>query len=345
MGVLGLLFAPGVPINGDAAVYAHQIDTGAWTARWTHAAYIALLAGPAAWLPLDTPVLMDLVSVVAAMAAVGGLCAWGGVRGVGCILAVALVLPSAGFGEVDPVWMAFVVGGLAPDRRVAAVSLALAVGISPTALAAVPWVAAEHRDGRSLGAVASLAVLTILSAGGWWLGTRGVWSSLGTWRPDPLGQVGWIVIPWVLAARALRPVDALALLGLCAPGDVPGYLIAALPALRRVGESAMAQDRRAWAFVVLLLVVGGRAGWATRTRALDEARTLERIAPTLSPDDQVVGPWSWGVRASLVASGRVDGVPFGATPQPCRGDRVFLPPDALGVIRREPCGPTRPAGR
>jgi hypothetical protein len=331
-----------VPINGDAAVYAHQLETGAWTARWTHAVYIALLAGPVAALPLQTPVVMDLLSVVAAMVAVGGLVAWGGVRGTGTVLAVALVLPVAGFGEVDPVWMAFLVGALAPDRRVAAGCLAIAVGVSPTALAAVPWIAATFRDGRSGGAAASLAVLSFVSAGAWWTGTRGVWSSWGTWSPDPLEHVVWVVVPWVLAMPALRRVDALALFGLLAPGDVPGFFIAALPALRAVGDSGLARDRRSWPFVVLLLVAGGRSGWHTHDRALREARTLERLS--LSPGDQVVGPWSWGVRASLGHTGRPDGIDFGPKPGPCAGERVFLPPDRLGAVRREPCA-TRPGDR
>ncbi|MCB9678711.1 MAG: hypothetical protein H6737_26650 [Alphaproteobacteria bacterium] len=333
-GGLALLLVGAGPVNGDAAVYLDQIVDGDITARWTHAGFIMIFMmfrGVG-----DLSLLLDVASVLASVVAIGAwgtaLAERGGEMRAGWLLA-GLVLPFAPFGEVDTLWLALCGLGFLAGPRAGAALLGLAVTVSPTALATIPWIVIRKQDSRWIGALVAVLVLTVVSQGGWWTGTRGVLT--GGWAPDPLRNLPWLVVPLGMAVWAhatgrarLRWADALALVGLLAPGDVPGFWIAALP-LVSVGSAV--DDRRGWAAMVALVGMGMNTAAATHERVERETATIRSIAAEIGPGDAIVGPWSWGVRINLAHSGEAAGIPFAKDAVPCEGRRVYVP---LGTWER-----------
>lgn len=300
------------PLNGDAAAYAASLVHGAWLERWTHAGWLALVgvgwpigraigASPGSWL--------DGASIAASAAAVwagGALAARDGAdRRTAAAATAAVIAPWAAFGEVDPAWIALVVGAAAGPTWLAAA----AVAVSPTALLAVPWACAARRSWAPLGwALAAVAALTALSAGGWWTGERGVLTgptplvgrTLGAWA----WHLPWLLAPAVAAAGGDRRLLWLVPLAL-APPDVPAWLVIGV-ALGAVG----ARVRRGWVPVLVAaqLALGmAELGWrAARVRR--ETQVVERVAAALGPDDGLVAPWSWGARVAVARTGDVYGM-------------------------------------
>ncbi len=307
----GLPFVGAGPMNGDQAVYLDQAARFALTERWTHVGYVLIHLG---W---SDPLGSDVLTAVAGASAVALIASrWGILAGV---VALGAVLPWLPFGEVDlPWWCATVLAVLSPAGW-GAVLLGLAAAISPTALAALPWVAVRF-DARWLGGLAAVGLLTVLSGGAWWVGNRGVLAS--SWSLDPVGTA----LPGILAALTLgrRPRWA-ALLALApilaAPSDLPAGLIGVLAVCAGRERIAVPQSLRVVAWAVSW-------GWgangllATHHRVREETRIIQELASTLDPRDELVGPWSWRVRVSLAATGRVDGFA-----PPGSGRRVVrLPP-------------------
>ncbi|MCA9567997.1 MAG: hypothetical protein KC656_09150 [Myxococcales bacterium] len=294
---LGLPFTGAGPMNGDQAVYLDQAARLALTERWTHAAYVALHAG---W---GTSWRSDVLTLACGAATVGWITSQCGIyRGV--VLGLAL-LPWLAFGEVDLPWFLLVVVGVLAGRRTGSIALAGAVALSPTAVAALPWVAARTGDRRWVGGLAMIGLLSVLSAGGWWVGRRGV--LMADWSLAPLT----VVIPGSLAALALgrRPTgrELLALLPLlAAPSDVPAGLVGVLA----VVVATVHLSRPVAVGVVaggVLALLGGRGLLATHARVTAETAALTALAEEVGTRDEVRGPWSWRVRLSLLATGEVDG--------------------------------------
>ncbi|MEZ4319675.1 MAG: hypothetical protein R3F61_19320 [Myxococcota bacterium] len=329
-----LVFAVGValagagPVNGDAAVYLDQAADGALAERWTHSGFIMILMMfHAIGLPEGAADVLSAACCAFAVGRLGATLGRHGSPGLAGWLLAGLVVGWAPFGEVDPVWLALVAVGCGPHAIASAVALGAAVAVSPTALAAIPWIVMKERDLRWVGPAVAVAGLTVLSAGDWWVGTRGVVT--GGWAPSPWTHVTWVLVPLAMGVRGLRPLDALALVGLLAPGDVPGHWVLALPC---VAAASTAVDRRWWAAIAALCSLGAQHAVSTRDRAVRENAAIERIAAEIRPGDAVVGPWSWGVRVGIAATGDPYGVPFSAQREPCQGRRVHVP-----LVTWEPC--------
>jgi len=327
VGVVGVALSGAGPVNGDAAVYAQQAVTGALTERWTHVGYVALLQMFSIF--VDVHRAADLLSAVCAAAAIGLLGTRlatldperesGSALLAGTLLA-GLVLPWAPFGEVDPVWLACLGVGVLSDPRLGGLGLGAAVLISPTSLAAMPWIVIKYRDYRWVAPVAVLVLITGLSLGAYWTGNRGL--ATGGWSPDPVAHFQWLIVPILMGVRGVVPVDMLVLVGLLAPGDVPGHWVVALPL---IAEASRARDRLWWAAVAVLVGLGLQRTVETRDRVLRETALIAEISKRITPAGQVVGPWSWGVRIAVATTGESDGIPHAPGRQPCEGERVFVP--------------------
>lgn len=280
--LLGLPFTGAGWVNGDQAVYLDQAARGAWTERWTHVGYVLLHAG---W---GTPWRSDLLTLVVGALAIAGFTSQCG-KNRGILLAV-MVLPWLPFGEVDVLWFAGIVSAALLGSS-GALPVFAAVCVSPTALVAVPWLAVRFSDRRWVGGPAAVLLLTLLSAGAWWTGRRGV--VVSDWTLAPLRQLVPAVL--VLAATGRVPTwrEGLALSGiLLAPSDVPAGWVAGLAVL-------MAEPRRRpYPWVVVPWAVGA-LGLLLQTHGRIE-REEARLAELALSDEPVEGSWSWRKRVELV---------------------------------------------
>lgn len=304
-----LLFVGGGPRNGDVAGYLWQVSAGAPWDRATHAGYVGLASPVVALLgPGRGPLALDLLSVGACVLAAA---AWGWRAPTAGFALAAVLLPVAAFGEVDPVWLACLVVASGSGTVAAAALVALGVAVSPAALLGLPWLCvARGRDAGLLVATAAttVAVLTLASAGAWWVGERGVlasdWSSLprvpGAW----LLHLAWPVVlasaPAGDARSAGREAASLAPL-LLLPADVPGWVLVGVAAARRL------TDPPSRGVVLAVAAQAVLALWwagADRARFVDDNRAIGAVATTLDPDrDGVIAPFTTGARLSYARTG------------------------------------------
>ncbi|HHO53572.1 MAG TPA: hypothetical protein ENK18_22545 [Deltaproteobacteria bacterium] len=187
---------------------------------------------------------------------------------------------------------------------------AVGISVSPVALLALPWVALERRSvGPLIEGLVVVLGLTVLSAGGWWLGERGLLRG----PPPRPGRTlsAWIeTLPWLLllalllpGARGRRDRPALQLLVLLplglAPPDVPAWSLGGIVLARAVARRGSVGAR---ALVVgqLWLGIGGAQARSKQVRA--EAEVIAHLVDTLGPDDALVAPWTWGARVSVAAT-------------------------------------------
>lgn len=340
------------PLNGDAAAYAAQVDSGALTERWTHAGYVlaASLASRGASLlgaPLPSPLLLDLGSMFAAAM----LVLWassaaereGGDGRLAALCVAAVVLPHAPFGEVDLPWAA-----LALLSQAAPAAFALAVAISPTALLALPALcAARLADGarvRALLAAALLSVLllTILSQGAWWTGDRGVLRAGPLMPGRSLGGL-LLHVPWLVVLSSPRASLVTLSSGiplLLAPPDVPVSIFLSSLVAARASRSSSPLLRPA--IVLQIAIAIGQGAMAAHTLREEQA-VLRQVARTFSPGRGLVASFRWGARASYLISGHPYGIPWRAPDRFPREPRsswcdldlvqvAELPPDGSGRI-------------
>jgi len=326
---LGVVLGGAGFLNGDAAVYAAQGWAGDLASRPVHAGYVAvavLLGGLGEGLPRA----LDAVSALAAGALVWGAGRRAEARDVSALVAAGCVLPWCAFAEVDLPWMALVLwGALAGSPAWSAALLAGAVWVSPTALLALPWVA-WHRGGVRVlaGPLLAVAALTVGSQGEWWWGDRGVLHA-----PRLPGRTaaafGWSGV-WALALLS-GDRKLLGLLPLLlAPPDVPTWVLWGVASARSLPALSWG---RGLALGALLLGLWGLA--ERRSRVGSEDRVLRAVLAQLEPGDVLEAPWSWGARASVMATGDPYGARWIAVPrgvrdqQRCPAQRlVALPPGA-----------------
>ena len=298
LAILALPFVGWGPVNGDAAVYAHQAGIVDVWQRPSHAGYIAVLAlfyklvGASSW------VVADSLTLLACMAAVYTL----GLNAKHPIFTrwfgAALLLPYAAHGEVDMVWMALVLGWLYCDHRAAAgVMLGAAISVSPLALLAIPFGSYKHRRVPVLVISVTLCLLIGFSQGEWLLGDRGLLQGAGT---SSL-RIDWLVrrLPvWCLVAATWRKEHLLLLPLLVAPSDQPSAVLAVLIALR----SIEAPKRRV--SLVALALGFGVLGLSERAQQVrKEQRLVAELARGVVGQAGLVAPWSLGVRASIATTG------------------------------------------
>jgi hypothetical protein len=326
--LLGTLGAMAGPLNGDFPAYLAQARAGELGVRATHVAFVAALT-PVAWLPSAA------FGYAAAAALAAG--AWAHDRDpLRRALWLLVVTPIAPYAEVDPLWVALLLG-----TRGSAVGVAAAVAVSPAALLAL---GAARTWAAWAAAAATVLALTLATGGDWWWGDRGVLTA-PAWLPGRV-LAGWAVgLPWLLLpvvrwdrALALDLVATTPLLLL--PPDVPGWLVPAIRLGRAVDPSAPGLVRQL--ALQGLVVVAWTGSAAARIAA--ENDTISAVAAALGPEDGVEAPFSWGSRLGVAAAGAPYGVrwhPPGrflgaqrdawcAAPPP----RVWvLPPDPGGAIR------------
>lgn len=352
--------------NGDAAAYAAQAATGELADRSVHLGYLA----GAAWLAsrvADLPRALDLVSAAASALAVLFAApvarAGGGLPGIAAFAAAAVILPLAPFAEVDPVWLALVVLARALPGWSAALPMAAAVLVSPTALLAVPW--AGWGDGPRLrgivvGAAVAVVALSVATGGDWWFGARGV---LETPLPNPgrAAQAWGRALPWALVPLALvargTAFEALSWIPLLlAPPDVPAWVLPGWSLAFRAAHGAPRVPLEAVAGLLgIQLAIGGFSAWAAHRRVAEDDAVAHEVAAALGPDDGLVAPFTWGARVSVLATGD----PYGLRWRPPEGflrdqraawcgtrlGRVaVLPPGPDGVAWLGPDAPERRAG-
>ncbi len=112
----------------------------------------------------------------------------------------------------------------------------------------------------------------------------------------------WLALP--LAGRELRPW-MLALLPLwLAPPDVPTWILGAAVLGIAAGAGWVRQPRWAWAALIGVQLVVGVVGWGRAcARVSEEQAVIGAVLAELGPEDAVVAPWTWGARASVLATG------------------------------------------
>ncbi len=376
---VGLAGAGAGFVNGDAAVYAAQGWQGDVSSRPVHFGYVALAALLAPLAGDALPTWLDGLSALACAATVLAAGAFAGsmkhrVPWVAAAVSGALLLPLASFAEVDPLWTALLAWAVAvPGAGVAALLTGLATLFSPLALLGLLWVSmarwarALERVRDTPGVVLDvrmpngglwlvpLVVVVALSVGSgleWWTGDRGVLAApaprlvraLQAWAGHavPWASLPLIVLGWVTGGG----VGTLAaLLLLVAPPDTAawGPLAFSLALLASRGATtARAWGRPGWALIALVgidLLLGGMAWRREGVRVRTEQAQIAQVLAAMGPDDGLVAPWTWGARASVLATRdpyalmwRVPGPPV-RDPQPwC--NRVFtrihvLPPDLV----------------
>ncbi len=323
---LGLAFSGSGFLNGDAAVYWNQAVSGDILQRTTHIGYISI-AWIAANIRPDFPESMDLLSVCA-----GALAVWRIGRGAPSwigVAAAALVIPTAAFAEVDPIWTALVVLAATTVTAWRSAWLAAAVCVSPTALLTVPWLCHRARSVRPvLVALVTIVALIGLSRGDWLWGPRGM-LDLPAWRvgrtlTEWVASLWWVAIAVGVAWRANPRVADPRLWGavlaltplMLAPPDVPSAVFVGLAVLMTLtvlfeSEVPPKRTRGTWwlngcALVMLLAGVFSLGQRAGEVRV--ENQWLEEQAQRLSPDVRMVAPWSLGVRVSLLRTGEPYGI-------------------------------------
>jgi hypothetical protein len=328
VGFAGAIGAWAGPAGADFPTYLAQARALDLADRPTHAAFVAVLV-PLSALPAAAFGWLGAAALAAAV--------WVRTAAPEQRAAALLVLtPVAAWPEVDPWWLAALVGsgGAAPG-------VAAAVAWSPAALLALPALARDRR--AWLAAVAVVAALTAASAGGWWWGERGVLAAPG-WRPGQtvsawVRHAPWLLLPAIRADRALARdlLACLPLLGL--PPDVPGW---AVPAARLAwavepgGRSAR-----------LLLLQAALTGWlvaATAGRVEAENAAVAAVAAALRPGDGVEAPFGWGARVAIAATGAPYGLPWHPPGRFLRDQRAAWcgePPDRVWVLPAGPDGAFR----
>jgi hypothetical protein len=335
--VAGGLAAGAGPINGDAAAYAAQGRAADLADRWTHLGYVALAAAVR-----GDPLALDLVTALAGAATVlaAASLAHGGRRGAAAAGAAAVVLPWAGFAEVDLLWICAVTLGVAA-RSPAGASLlvALGVAVSPAALLATPWACAVRRGpAAAVGAIGAVVLLTAASGGAWWTGERGVLEAgplllgrtAGAWATG----LPWLLAPAWIAAGGDRRLVALAPLLLLRP-DVPGWVLGGVS----VAAVAAAAPIRALVLAQVLLGLGGLAVRWDRVR--HESDVVAEVAAALQPDDGLIAPWTWGARVAVARTGDPYGLRWRPPTGWLRGQRAAWcsdPPRRAAVLPPGPDG-------
>lgn len=319
---LGLLGAGAGFVNGDAAVYAAQASRGDLLERVVHVGYLAAAAALAPMAGDALPVWLDRVTAVAAGAVVA---LTGARRGLlASAVAAAVVLPLAAFAEVDLPWIALLCGALVSAPAGAAILAALAVAVSPTALLALPWASVERRDAAALvGGAIAVGLLTVGSAGAWWVGDRGVLTGPPLLPGRVLEAWAW-GLPWLAVLAALAgsvgasssatpdrsrssavdagwlPIVATAPL-LLAPPDVPTVVIVALAVGNRI--AAVPATAGVVALVTVQLGLGAVGLARAHARVSHEDRIARDVAGRLGPSVGLVAPWSFGARVGVIATG------------------------------------------
>jgi len=314
VGVLGGLGLGAGPVNGDAAVYAWQIDQGVFTERTVHLGYLLL----GALLGAGT---LEALTVVAAAGLCLGAGRWSG-SWIAAAVVGAAVLPLASFAEVDVPWACAISWILASRTPwIAATWAAVAMSLSPMTLLALPWVLLQRPDARLVASCAlTLAAITVIGSGDWWFGGRGVFNGPdllpGRTAQSWLRYVPWLVLPlaWSPALRAhaltLTPL-------LLAPPDVAGWLIGALGLGKLASEEPI--QRRGALLLVAAVAIGLYHRDSELRRVGAENNRIAELVATLGPDDGLESSWSVGVRASLLAGRGPYGLPWRKPGEPWRG--------------------------
>lgn len=360
--------------NGDAAVYAAQGLAGDLSQRVVHVGYIAIAAALAPLAGDDLPRWLDVVTAFACAATALGAGRLAGTFGrppwVAAAVTGALLLPVASSAEADPLWVALVVWAAAvrtPWR--AAMLAAMAVPISPLALLAIPWVwtmrwnravlDGPKRASYWLGArnpnanlwfasIVVVLVLTIASGGDWWTGDRGVleapwprpwrvaqaWGAEGVpWWSAPLLVFGWLVGggPGLLAGwpMFLAPPDA----------DTWPLFTVSLAVVAAAGVAPLRRISRPALFLVLLVAaMDPWTGLRRHTAHIEAVRAEEAaiadVLAAMGPNDGLVAPWTWGVRASVRGTGDPYALPWRVPGDPVRDPTAWCarPFDHLWVL-------------
>lgn len=293
-GVLALPFVGAGPMNGDQAVYLDQAVRGAWFERWTHVAYVLLHAGWA------TSRGSDLLSVAVGTVGVGVVAARSGPAA--AFVLAAFLVPAMPFGEVDVLWFVAVVLAAAGGRGVGA----FAVAVSPTALAALPWLGVRFGWRSVILPAVCVLSLVVASQGDWLVGRRGLVTS--SWSLAPHLQVLPGLVASLVLARRPRFVEVLALSPLLlAPSDVPAGWLGVLAVIH---GPPVERGLPRWLRGTVAAGLVGSALWmlvSTSLRVREETQRIEELAARVSDADEVRGPWSWRVRLALQATGEVDG--------------------------------------
>ena len=335
-------------VNGDAVVYAHQAMTGDLASRITHIGYI-LPVHVLAWIAgANTPILMDLLSALAAgfafiCAAKISMKVGGDPKAVAGLTFVG-VLPLACSAEVDIIWFTLLLYATVTTRRRAIVFSCWAVAVSPMAIAALPWAmvirsAVHARRSRlsafdiGFGALLGVSVLSVLSSGDWWFGQRGVLVATDVFEYKEvvhrwthgvgLTYVAICAVCLVNYKRVLAPSlwisVVLSLTMLASPPDTAGYipLLVSLALLAGFSRHSMRFLTAGLIIISMLLAVGE---WSRRVARVEAEDALVRhVAQRLADEDGLVATWSWGVRVSWYREGSPYGawwrVPGAALPQ------------------------------
>ena len=296
--VCGCIFFDVLPVNGDAAVYGHQVSEGDLWSRPTHAGYIACLLAAARLFGADPVATANGFNLVACVVLVHWI-------GVGAHrptrtrwFATAAMLPYATFGEVDVLWMALVAAALFSDRTAwRVVGIASAVSVSPLALLALPYGMRKYGVRFALPAACVVVLLTGITQGAWWFGDRGVLA--GTL--DASVRVDWLVRRWPLwcvVAVAWRKDMLLLLPLLLGPSDQPSALLALLVALRSLRVHMPLRCIGALAMGFGVLGLGERSVQVRMERGV-----VAQLRQGLDARGSLVGPWSMSVRASVASTG------------------------------------------
>ncbi len=307
--LFGLAFTGRGYLNGDIAAYCAQAWVSDVSDRVVHLGYLVVATGLAPLAGEALPRCLDVANVLAAALAsvAAARLAPRASLGVG-LAAGGLLLPWSPFAEVDVPWIAAVLAAATGLPG----AIAVGVALSPTALLATPWVA-WHRGQVTplLEAVVAVVALTLLTNGDWWWGPRGVLEprsyligrNFGGW----VATVPWLVILTGHPLRIFRPLLALAPL-LLAPADVPAA------ALVGVVVTAAALDAPGGPLRGLALALGlalGLQGAQLRAERVDaEQAAIVELLERFEPGDGLVAPFTWGARASVIATGDPYGLPW-----------------------------------
>ncbi len=341
--LVGVLAAGAGPKNGDAAVYVASALNADLTERTVHAGYLAiatvlgLLVGDGLLYTLDV---LSAVSAGLAVLGVGELAKRHRCDpAISAVVMAICVVPFAGHAEVDlPLAALLVWAAAVRDHRAAAALTAAAVLVSPVALISLPWLLAVRPRPRVqrpsvqaglrytrtpgqasasrdilLAAAGTVALVSLLSMGGWWTGERGVLTG-SLPRPDRTA-LAWLRYGLPIAALpaawlAWRNDHRFALLWalplLLVPADVVAWLPASASLALAVGMGWSLHPSWQWLWTTLLGIQMGVAGlsllssWDRVTLANSR---LEQIAAYIEPTDGIVAPWHLGARLSILVTG------------------------------------------
>lgn len=301
------------PINGDAAVYAHQATNLDFSQRWTHLGWVLLLSVSHLG-PIPAGVVADLWVVASAVGCVVVAARLAREREDGAVVMAAtvaglVVLPVASWGEVDLVWVVLVaLSAMVSSSIGSASAMAAAVSVSPTALLALPWLVFRRDTNTAPLWGAGLAVFAISawSAGAWWTGDRGVlmagssepFAALRRWAP-------LLVLPWVASwPRGGQSLRALLLLPLLlAPVDTASWaMMGVAAAAAATGVGGRNKYTRIGALAIFALVA--LHGWSTRwDRVVRDREFVGEVAKSLGDATALIAPWTMGVRISIAVTG------------------------------------------